>query len=394
MTVKRARLGLALLVGLLMLHLALTRIPPAPATAPCQMPAALGDGWESASPEAEGIDSAALCAALTRAGAGSANIHGVVVARHGRLVGEFYRHGQDHPINVAYGLPLPFTPHAQFDAQTRHDIRSISKSVVGLLVGIAQHKGQIGAVNTPVFDYLPEAADLRTSERATIDLEDLLTMSSGLQWYEESLPNDETRLYWEADQVRLVLGRPATTQPGTVFHYNSGGTAVLATVLTRVSGQSLTALARDELFGPLGITDWEWATDARGRELAFTGLRMRPRDLLKLGQLMLNGGQWQGQQIVPADWVVASLTPKLDTPIKLPASSPHSLQYGYQWWTGITQWRGKALRWSAGFGNGGQRVFVLPELELTVVIFSGAYGDGAINETVNTLFDDIVATVP
>jgi CubicO group peptidase (beta-lactamase class C family) len=123
--------------------------------------------------------------------------------------------------------------------------------------------------------------------------------------------------------------------------------------------------ARKVLFEPLGITDWEWTNDVRGRPLAFAGLRMRPNDLIRIGRMVLNHGQWKGQQIVPADWLNDSTRAHLDT--------GDGLQYGYQWWAGKVDAMGAKHDWSAGFGNGGQRLFLIPDLDMMIVMTAGDY---------------------
>ena len=299
MTQGPIRSALAFLLHLLACTLALSSTTEAAAaTEGCHRPAQdIGDGWEIARAAAPGFDATQLCGALDTLTAGHDNIHGVVVERQGRLVAELYRDGPDRPINVRLGLPNPFAGDARFDARTPHDTRSISKSVVSLLVGVALEKGAIASVSAPVLNFFPEHADLLQSapQRQRITLEHLLTMSSGLSWDEGGLPNDETRLFWTAELPPFVLDRPFDHEPGQRFHYNSGGTALLAEVLARAQRTKLSALAREQLFEPLGIRNWEWATDLHGRELAFTGLRMRPRDLAKLGRLVLAQGRWQGK---------------------------------------------------------------------------------------------------
>jgi CubicO group peptidase (beta-lactamase class C family) len=361
------------------------------AETPCAVPASIGDGWEIATPEASGFDAEALCRVLAAVGTGDANIHGVVVERHGRLVAELYRRGPDRPMNVLFGFWNPFGGDVDFAPTTQHDLRSVSKSIVSLLVGIAIQHGEIASVATPVLDFYPEFAALRSPERSAITLEHLLTMSSGLAWDEGALPNDETRLYWKSDPYQYVLSRPIVAAPGRSFHYDSGGTAVLADILARRTAMPLHELARTELFEPLGITDWEWVADPRGRDLAFTGLRMRPRDLAKIGRMLQNGGAWNGRAIVPAAWIADSLRPRIAT--GLPPNTSDEFHYGYQWWMGSVDWQGKQLAWKAGFGNGGQRLFLLPELDLSVVVTAGAYGSEEIIPIVHRLFGEIVATV-
>jgi len=363
------------------------------AEAPCAAPVIIGDGWEVSTPDASGFDAATLCATLASVAAGNANIHGVVVERHGRLVAELYRKGPDLSIDFLYGLWHPFAADVEFGPTTLHDLRSISKSVVGLLIGIARRQDKIGSLATPVLDFYPEYASLRSPQRDEVHLEHLLTMSSGLKWDEGALPNDETRLYWDWTPYRYVLSRPLVAAPGTVFNYNSGGTAVLADILIRTSGKPLKELVRTELFEPLGITDWEWVSDPHGRDLAFTGLRMRPRDLVKIGRMVLDHGQWRGQQIVPAEWIADSLRPHISTGFRSPPTATDEMRYGYQWWTGTADWHGKKLAWSAGFGNGGQRLFVVPELDLTVAITAGDYGSREIGHMANQLLEQVVLSV-
>ena len=345
------------------------------------VPVLLDDGWERADPATSGFDASKLQALLATLMNGESNLHGVVVERHGRLVAEGYRRGPDKGVYSLFAMNRDFGP------KVLHDTRSIGKSVVSLLLGIAQQQGRIGSLKRPVLDFYPEYADLLTPERKAITLEHLLTMSSGLAWQEGGEgPDDEHRLYWKWTPTRYVLSRPIAEAPGTRFNYNSGGTAVLADILTRVTGQSLKDFARTALFEPLGIRDWEWVGDLHGRPMAFTGLRMRPRDLAKLGRLVLDHGQWQGRPIVPADWISASLRPRIDTGFD-------GLGYGYFWWTGQVPWQGRQLAWAAAFGNGSQRGFLVPDLDLTVVVTAGAYGDPQTIRRVHAFFQELVGTV-
>jgi len=349
------------------------------------------EDWVAATPESAGFDTNALWAGLAEVTRSEANLHAVIIERHGQLVAESYQTGPDRPINILFGLWNPFAAEVAFDANTLHDVRSVSKSVVGLLFGIALDKYQLAGVSAPVLAAYPELADLHNPERDAITLEHLLTMTSGLAWDEGALPNDETRLFWVGEPMRFVFQRPLVATPGTLFNYNSCGTTVLAEFLTRVSGQPLLQLVREALFEPLGITQWEWVRDLRGRPLAFTGLRLRPRDMAKLGRLVLEQGNWRGRQIVSAAWVKDSLRPHIATGLRLPSTATEELGYGYQWWTGRVLWKGRELSWSAAFGNGGQRIFVVPELDLTVVITAGAYGVKHASHLVHQIFEKVVS---
>ncbi|MES2164766.1 MAG: serine hydrolase [Pseudomonadota bacterium] len=369
-----------------------TVLPPAHA-APCAAPFAQGDGWELAVPEASGFNANALCVTLTALAQGKDNIHGIVIERHGKLVAEMYRTGKDRSIRRGLGVWPPFAPTVEFGPDTLHDVRSIGKSVIGLLVGIEKQRGKIGALTTPVLDYYPEYQDLRTPLLNAVNLEHLLTMSGGWKWDEGAQPNNELRLFWKSDQLRYVLERPIVAPPGAVWNYNGGGTTILADIVSRVSGQPWTEVARKDLFEPLGILQWEWVTDLRGRPAPFAGLRLRPRDMAKLGRLMLNHGRWNGRQIVAEEWVDESLKPRLSVGFRSPGNQPDELHYGYQWWDGTAAWHGHRTAWSAAFGNGGQRIFIVPELDLTVVITAGDYGSDAMGAKVNQLLHTLIATV-
>ena len=363
------------------------------AAAPCYVPMQQGDGWQSASPDASGFNEGALCDTLNAIAQGKDNIHSIVIERHGKLVAELYRSGKDKSIRRALGTWPLIAPTVSFGPDTLHDTRSIGKSVIDLLVGIKKQQGKIPSLQTPVLDYYPEYKDLRTPALQAIHLDHLLTMSGGWKWDEGAQPNNELRLFFKADPVRYVLERPIVSPPGVVWNYNGGGTVILSDIVTRVSGKPWLEVARSELFAPLGITQWEWVTDLRDRPAAFSGLRMRPRDMAKLGRLMLNHGQWNGRQIVAADWIDASLTPRLSVGFRSPGNQPDELQYGYQWWTGTAAWQGRRIAWQAAFGNGGQRIFIVPELDMTVITTAGDYGSDAMGARVNGLLHSVVATV-
>ena len=339
----------------------------APAAEPpamrCGPPAQRADGWPVAPPEPRAVDPAVFCQTITRRWAG-ANLHGIVVEQHGVLQFEAYFDGRDHP-----GASL-FSREVGFTAGDLHDLRSVTKSVVGLLVGIALDRGLLkGGLDQPVLDWFPEHADLATPERRRITLAHLLTMTAGLQWDESGsylrLDNSETRMRFAPDPVRHVLERDIVAAPGGRFVYSGGATLLLGEVVTRATGQPLDAVARDWLFAPLGIERTEWRR-ARDQVTPFGGLRLRPRDLARIGRMLLDGGQWQGRQVVPAAWIDASFQPHVPT-------GSGELRYGYQWWRGAFTLGQRRMGWVAAMGNGGQRMFLLPELDLVVVVTAGNY---------------------
>jgi CubicO group peptidase (beta-lactamase class C family) len=319
--------------------------------------------------------------AIERAAA-DADLHSVLVWQAGRILVEHYRRSKDKPVNDWFAREVTFGPDVM------HDLRSISKSVVALLVGQAVGRGQIDTA-TRVLDFYPMLANLRRDGRDAIRISHLLDMASGLAWNETastygSSANDETRLWWDGSPARYVLDRPLVAEPGVLWNYNGGHTALLAEILEQRSGRTLLDLARTDLFEPLGITHWEWRSGLHRRPLAYAGLRLTPPDLLRLGQLILAGGAWQGRQVVPAAWVAATLQPSI-TIDKGP------FRYGHHWWDGRVEREGRNLAWTAGIGNGGQRLFVVPELDLAVVFTAGAYNSEQIGRTEFALFRQIVA---
>ncbi len=333
----------------------------------CGMPAKLDDGWSVAAPESVDLDGARLCTIEQRLKLTDSDIHAVVIARHGKLSFEQYFSGIDQP----WGKP---EARYDYDATTLHDMRSASKSVTSLLVGIAIDRRMIKSVNTRIASFFPEMADLRTPGLENIRLRHLLTMSSGIKW-DEQLPwsdpdNDEPRLVFDADPLRYVLSKPIAVPPDTLWVYNGGGTELLGAVIERTSGMPLEAFAREFFFNPLGVSDFEWKTYKNGKIAAAAGLRLRPRDAAKIGQLLLSDGAWNGRQVIPPDWIMQSVIPRFQAV----GYFGGTLFYGYQWWMGRSLSQGKEVRWIAAFGWGGQRIFVIPEFDMVVMMTSGLFG--------------------
>jgi CubicO group peptidase (beta-lactamase class C family) len=333
----------------------------------CGSPTSLNDGWPAATAESVGLDGSRLCGIAAKLAATNANVHAVVIARHGRLVFEQYFNGQDELWGTDRG------PH-EFDAATKHDMRSVSKSVTSLLVGIAIDRELIKGVDEPILKFFPDYSALKTAGWDSVTLRHLLTMSSGMQW-DQNRPwadpqNDERQLSNEADPFRYVLSKPIVAPPDTVWNYTSGGTDLLGNVIERVSGKPLETFAREALFAPLGISDWEWMKYRNEHISAAAGLRLRPRDAAKIGQLVLNRGEWAGKQIVSAKWIEQSVTPRFQAI----GYFGGLFYYGQQWWMGRTLSGDKDVKWIAAQGLGGQRIFIIPELDLVMVTTSGLYG--------------------
>ena len=353
--------------------------PISPRTGP--VPIALNDGWHISTPSKEGFDDLALQKTIGALLDAPLNVHSVLVERHGHLVAEYYQGGKDRSVYAVFSTRQSFSPADQ------HDVRSIGKSVNSLLYGIALQQGKVPIPSASVLDSYPELKDIATEEKKRIRVEDLLNMANGLQWHEGDVGiNDELRLFWKKDIARYVLSHDVEHAPNTAFNYNGGGTAILADLIARCTQEPLDGFARKNLFEPLGIKNWHWVSDIHGRPMAFNGLRMQPRDLLKIGRLVANRGRWQGKQLVPEAWITASMNPRFTTEVR-------NYRYAYQWWIGEVNWHGRKLTWHGAFGNGGQRLYIVPELDLVIVTTAGAYDELPTAIRVNDLIQEIVTSV-
>jgi CubicO group peptidase (beta-lactamase class C family) len=338
-------------------------------------PADMADGWPVAAPEKMGLDGELIRGIGPHFDSWTdANAHPILIARHGTLVYERYFTGEDQ----IWGKPLG---SVTYDAAKRHDLRSITKSVTSLLVGLGIDRGWLGDLDAPVFSFFPEHARLRTPEKDAMTVRHLLTMSTGLQWNEElpySNPQNSERLMTDApDQCRYVLAQPLLRPPGRAYNYNGGATALLAAIVQRRAGRPIDVVAQQELFDPLGISEMEWIRYADGTPIAASGLRMRPRDLLKIGQMVLDGGTWHGRQIVSGSWIKDSTTPQ--------TNGEGIYFYGYQWWLGRSLVNREEIRWAAAVGHGGQRLYIVPSRGLVVLAMAGLYN--------STMYHGIVGEV-
>lgn len=330
------------------------------------------------------VDHGALCRMADRLVASGPNVHSVLVSRGGQLVFERYFSGPDEVHNRKVRNII-------FDAGTRHDVKSVTKSVASLAVGIAVDHGLIRSVDEPILSFFPELSDLRSPERDRLRLSHALTMSLGLKWVEATPDrnddNDEVRMQMARDPCRYVLGLPVAGAPGQEFFYNTGALTLVSAIVRKATGRPLDEFARETLFEPLGITDAEWFR-VRGDSDAGGGLRLRPRDMAKIGQLVLAGGRWNDRQVVSKAWIETSTAPKL------PAAS--SYRYGYLWWLGRTEVNGREVPWIGALGRGGQSIRIVPELDLVAVVTAGYYQDYSPQafKVQGGVFEDVLRAIP
>jgi CubicO group peptidase (beta-lactamase class C family) len=303
-------------------------------------------------------------------------LHGAVVVHGGQTLLEYYGAGEDFSWGTPHGL-------VEFGPQTLHDVRSVTKSVTALLYGIALGEGQVPQPAEPLLHRFPEYPDLATdAERVRLTVEHALTMSLGLEWCEDipydNPTNAEIAMELAPDRYRYVLERPILEPPGVLWAYCGGATALLGRLIADGTGQPLPQYAETVLFESLGIHTFEWMAGPDGVASAASGLRLAPRDLARIGELVLARGAWDGDQIVPASWIEAMLRPRLQT--------DWGASYGYHWY--IETMAGHRL--VAAMGNGGQRLFVLPDLDLTAAITAGNYDDPDQWRTPVTLLEQVI----
>jgi CubicO group peptidase (beta-lactamase class C family) len=266
-----------------------------------------------------------------------------------------------------------FDDYPRSSADEHHPTMSVTKSVMGTLIGIAIDEGLIEDVGEPLGALLPDHADRMSRSLRTTPLREVLTMTSGIAG---SSSDDDTAFMGAADPVAAALAS-AARPPVREFAYSNGGAHVLGAVLVEATGRSVLDYARAELFDPLGIdtepaleppfaprslrpylrAGFAWPVDARGLHLGWAGLKLRPGDLTRIGRLYLDGGRWRGEQVVSEEWVDAA------TSAQVPTDGGALESYGYQWWVGTVRGHPAFLAW----GYGGQAIEVVPDLDLVMV---------------------------
>ncbi|MEM9255291.1 MAG: serine hydrolase [Pseudomonadota bacterium] len=294
------------------------------------------DTWQTASPESQSMDAAVLDGAFDYAFRSEKFTQAVVVIKNGLIVAERYADERD--------------------ADSFATSWSVAKSFTSALIGIAVRDGLIGDINVSMAEFIPE---WQGTDKADITLRHVLMMSSGLDWDESYNPDGGLSdiiqmIVLTEDQLAYAVARPLRHPPGTVFNYSSGQTLLMSAVLESVTGMSVDAYAQQKLFSPLGMSPVEWWQDATRRTALFCCLDTPVRQFAKFGLLYARGGEWNGEQLVPAQWVSDSSTPNdvFDG-------------YGYQWW--LSDALGEEHRYFSGRGHDGQYVYIFPQYDLVVV---------------------------
>ncbi len=319
---------------LVLLTMAAIQLPAAP---PAYYPTS---AWRESTPEAQGLDSATLAGMVAGIVQKHLNVHSVTVIRHGNVVLDSY-----------------FYP---YNANSPHDVASISKSITAAITGIVVDKGLLKTDQTMLSFFPKIAAD---PQKQKITVADLLSMQSGLDC--GFLPGEQEleQMRRSAEWLPFALNLPMKYDPGTKFGYCSPGYHILSGIIGSVVKEPEFEFARKNLFKPLGIKDVAWPPDAQGVTRGWGDSHFYPRDFAKIGYLYLHGGLWEGKQVISSEWIRNSITKRAD-----PGRGAFS-GYGMGWWlanvAGIEEFGGN--------GRGGQRVMVWAEKDMIVVITGGGY---------------------
>ena len=373
---NRIRLFLLLLCGLLLFAPPL--VAQALDTAQPLSPRQGDDGWSASTAASAGLSTTRLQAMETVIRSGEfKKIGSILIARHGKLVYENYFDGSD--------------------ATALRNTRSATKSVTDMLVGIAIDKGLLSGVDAPILPFFPDKQPVQNPDprKAKITVEDFLTMSSLLEcddWNDFSRGNEE-RMYVIEDWIQFTLDLPIKGFPswvkkpkdapyGRSFSYCTAGATTLGGVLERATKTPVPEFAMKNLFARLGIQKVDWNFSPLGLAQTGGGLGLQSRDLLKLGQLYLNGGVWKNFRIVSESWVKTSTQPhtRID----------EQNEYGYFWWLKSFKFGEKSYAAFYMSGNGGNKVAVFPALDMVAVLTSTNYNTRGMHEQTDKLLTDYI----
>ncbi|MFW9769044.1 MAG: serine hydrolase domain-containing protein [Candidatus Thorarchaeota archaeon] len=311
------------------------------------------DGWRYSTPDEQGMDNDTLNAMMDLIEEQEYPIHSVLVIRHGYAVYERY-------------------PHEYYPPGHLKLLHSVTKSFASTLIGIAIQQGLLGGVDETVLSFFPEYTIVNPDPRKdAMTIEDLLTMTSGIDWnewaypYEYGVGNPLMDMMQSPDAVQYVLDRNMSHTPGEHWDYNGGASLLLGAIVQQVSNMSMNDFAQQYLFDPLGFGFTTWYMTSGGWYNTFGGLRASTRDIAKLGFLYLNNGTWNGTQILPSDFVLNTITP-------IDIANPLGPDFGYGWhW-----WMRSDLGIYFAYGRHGQKIMIAPEHDLVVAFTAGVPDDG------------------
>lgn len=320
-------------------------------------PTSLNDGWEISTPEQEGFSKAGIDEVYTNFYSEDLypTIHSLLIVRNGKLVAEAYCRDQK-------------------DRDRFHSIQSATKSITSLLIGIAIDQGLIESVNQKIYDFIPEYFDNDIKKRE-ITIRDVLTMETGLDFDNDK--HTAELINWKGSTLEFVLHKNLIFAPGSDWYYGDGNPQLLSGIIEKITGKTEEEFARENLFGPLGITVYQWEKAADGLTFGAVGLWLIPRDMAKIGKMMVQNGMWEGTRIVSPEWISES------------TKQQSSFQnYGYYWYP----WEEENAYYAEG--HGGQLIYVVPDQQLSVVITADSNSNSAaLKSRFNELFIGIRASI-
>ena len=314
-------------------------------------PEKIDDGWETASLNEADIDSGTINEMMLDILSGNdKNIHSILLIKNGKLVLEEYFYG--------------------YNREKLHFLASVSKSITSVLIGIAIDLTLAADVKTKAYEFFPDYTGTKwIDQKYPITLENVLTMAAGLDWdsmkYSRRDPRHTThQMYDSDDPIEFILERDLIEVPGEKFYYNSGLTILLGEIVKNTSGLYIDEFSGKYLFTPLGISDYHWDKFSDGTIQTDGGLHLRPRDMAKIGYMILKDGKWKDQRIISKEWIEDSTTRHIDA---------RGIGYGYQWWIGNTNISNQTLKVLFASGHGGQKIFIIPKLDLVAVFTSRVF---------------------
>ncbi len=357
-----------------------------------------GESWQTSTPEQEGLDGQAIAQLDEEFRAGKHGyVDSMLIIRNGRLAFEAYYENDYQAINadLVTGESGPWNYydvnwHPFHKGSDLHTVQSTTKSFMSALVGIAIDRGDLPGVDATLGELLP-GREITDSKKAAITLDNILTMRPGFEWEEDvsywDPGNDAIKVELTDDWVGYLLAKPIAHEQGTYYKYNSTNTQLMSEMVSRATGRALNEYADEFLFGPIGIKDYFWKDAPEGFKDVAGGLYLTPRSLARFALLYEREGEWDGRQIVPAEWVARSAEPHVaDT---APDDPGFDVGYGYQWWVYNDGKDGKPLMYGS-WGWGGQFALIVPELDLVGVFTGWNVYDGQDNEYAFRLFYDRV----
>ncbi len=334
-------------------------------------PEYINDGFEVGSLEEVNIDSVLLKKAVNKINSGKYDeIHSTIIFKDNKLVFEEYFQGHRYKWDGEnhHGVLT------SWDKSTLHGVKSVSKSITSLCVGIAIDKGFIESVDQSIFDYLPDHQHLKTNGKEKITIEHLLTMTSGLEWADLGSESNDIVGIWfqDKDPISFILEKPLIHKPGTTFNYSGGNTIILGEIIKNASHMELDKFSEEHIFKPLEIDSPSWPLRFdNGVIEAGGGLEMTPRTMVKIGVTYLNNGIYNDTQIISKQWIEKSSTPySNNTNINISGHDSGNHDYSYSWWLKSYTKSEKKVNMYHAVGWGGQEIIILPELN-TVVVFTG-----------------------